>query len=66
MNNMEFWGEFETHITLRLHDQHVAALQEWGAGRGLKCIHILLNRGDHVSQPMLTRRSTGGLSGQLD
>lgn len=63
---MEFAGEFETHITVCLKDSNqVEALQAWGIDRGLKFIHIVLDRGIHVSQLMLTRHGTGGLSDQL-
>jgi hypothetical protein len=63
---VEYSGEFETHITVHLEDpQSIAALRVWGKGRGLKCIHIVLDRGVTVSQPMLTRRGRGTLSGEL-
>ena len=63
---MEFAGEFETHITLRLTAANeLFSLQEWGKKHGLKCLHIVLDRGTTVSQPMLTRRGHGILSGQL-
>jgi hypothetical protein len=63
---MELTGEFETHLTVRLdHPTRLEALECWGASRGLKCVHILLHRGVEPSQPMLTRRGTGTLSGEL-
>ncbi len=63
---MEFTGEFETHITVGLKDSNqFEALQAWGIARGLKFIHIVLDRGIHVSQLMLTRHGKGGLTDQL-
>lgn len=63
---MEFTGEFETHITVCLKDSNqFEALQAWGIDRGLKFIHIVLDRGIHVSQLMLTRHGKGGLTNQL-
>jgi hypothetical protein len=63
---MEFTGEFETHITIGLDDSDkVELLQQWGACHGLKCLHIVLDRGLTVSQPMLTRRAHGTLSKEL-
>lgn len=62
----EFAGEFETHITVRLGPQRgVEALREWAAEHGLKCLHIVLDRGVTPSQPMLTRRGQGDLAGEL-
>jgi hypothetical protein len=66
MPPMEFNGEFETHITVRLGQaDEVRALRAWGAKHDLKCLHILLDRGQCVSQPMLTRRGHGMLSTEL-
>jgi hypothetical protein len=66
MPPMEFNGEFETHITVRLGQaDEVCALRAWGAKHALKCLHILLDRGQCVSQPMLTRRGHGMLSTEL-
>jgi hypothetical protein len=63
---MDFAGEFETHLTVALTDveRDVAALRAWGAGRGLKCTHIVLARGRSASQPMLTREGRGTLAGE--
>src|SRR5689334_14773188 len=63
---MQFAGEFETHITVRLTGANrLAALRRWAADRGLKCLHIVLDRGESASQPMLTRRSRGELCTEL-
>src|SRR5688572_26800386 len=63
---MQFTGEFETHLTVRLADGQTAeALRAAPAARGLKCTHIVLARGRTASQPMLTRTGNGTLSEQL-
>jgi hypothetical protein len=66
---LEFAGEFETHLTVDLAGRDgegdLAALRAWGAARGMKCTHIVLARGQSVSQPMLTRQGRGGLTGEL-
>src|SRR5690349_9573198 len=63
---MEFTGDFETHITVGLPEaDDLKALQQWSVIHGLKCLHIVLDRGHTVSQPMLTRRGRGGLSREL-
>lgn len=60
---MEFAGEFETHLTVRLHDSPgIEALQHWATAHGLKCVHIVLDRGLSASQPMLTRHGAGTLA----
>jgi hypothetical protein len=62
----EFAGEFETHITVQLGAlQSNASVRDWGLRHGLKSLHIVLDRGDTVSQPMLTRRGQGVLSREL-
>jgi hypothetical protein len=66
MHDMEFTGEFETHLTISLDKTNrIEALQDWAAQHNLKCLHIVLDRGVTVSQPMLTRYGRGGLSGEL-
>jgi len=63
---MQFPGDFETHLTVRLADgQTVESLRAAPAARGLKCTHIVLARGRSASQPMLTRDGRGTLAGQL-
>lgn len=60
---MEYFGEMETHVTVRLKDAaDVNILHAWGAQRGLKCVHIVLAAGRTPSQPMLTRRRRGQAS----
>ncbi|GGV40210.1 hypothetical protein GCM10010182_75950 [Actinomadura cremea] len=56
---MDFAGDFETHVTVR---GDAGAVAEWAAARGVKFVHIVLERGRVVSQPMLTL----GCSGTLD
>jgi len=63
---MDFAGNFETHLTIGLDDTAgVEALRAWGEAHGLKCLHILLQRGASPSQPMLTRRGSGDLASEL-
>src|SRR5690242_13542138 len=60
---VEFAGELETHITVGLDaSESLAKLQEWATSQGLKCLHIILDRGATISQPMLTRHGQGTLS----
>ena len=59
---MDFAGEFETHLTVA---GHAADLREWAGRHGMKYLRIELDRGDHPSQPMLTRRASGTLAGEL-
>lgn len=61
-----FRGEFETHITVRLDgSRDIEALRRWGGEHGVKCLHIVLDRGVSASQPMLTRWGRGDLAGEL-
>jgi hypothetical protein len=62
---VEFEGEFETHITVRAEGPSVVdALRAWADRHGLKFHHIVLDRGLTPSQPMVSRRGRGGLSGE--
>ncbi len=62
----ELYGEFETHLTVNASSaEQVRALSLWAADRGVKCIHILLDRGATPSQPMLTYRDRGTFDAQL-
>lgn len=64
---MKFAGEFETHITVKLQDLNsIDRLQQWGIERNLKFLHILLERGTNISQPMLTRRGRGDFADELE
>jgi hypothetical protein len=60
---MKFIGEFETHISVEIDD--LDRLQRWCIDRDLKFLHIMLDRGEHQSQPMLTRRGRGDFDEQL-
>jgi hypothetical protein len=63
---VEFEGEFETHITVRVEGpSEVDALRAWAVDRQLKFHHIVLDRGLTPSQPMVSRRGVGSLSGEL-
>lgn len=63
---MEFAGDFETHITVQcLEGAGVEPIRIWGEERNLKFHHILLDRGQFASQPMLTRFGRGRLSDEL-
>ena len=50
---------FEYHITVSGDDAAAARLAAWAAERGVKFTHIVLARGETVSQPMLTVRADG-------
>jgi hypothetical protein len=50
-------GNFEFHITVSGDD--AARLAAWAGERGVKFTHIVLARGETVSQPMLTVRAEG-------
>ncbi|MFO0825308.1 MAG: hypothetical protein U0792_19665 [Gemmataceae bacterium] len=63
---MEFEGEFETHITIRVAEPaNINSLLEWAESRRLTFHHIVLDRGQTPSQPMIGRRGRGRLSGEL-
>jgi hypothetical protein len=63
---MEFTGELETHLTFCLQkEKTIEELRDWGAARGWKCLHIVLEQGEVCSQPMLTRRATGKLTDEI-
>ncbi|KUP97518.1 nucleotidyl transferase AbiEii/AbiGii toxin family protein [Thermobifida cellulosilytica] len=58
-------GEFETHLTVSpLSGGDEQELERWAAGRGLKYTRILLDRGRHADQPMLTFTASGSLEEQ--
>lgn len=64
--HMQFAGDFESHITVSLGvPEGLAELQMLSRTWGLKCLHILLERGRTPSQPMLSRRSCGTLTSEL-
>lgn len=63
---MEFAGDLETHLTVATHQANASdALRRFADLHGLKYLHIMLDRGQTVSQPMLTRHARGGLSNEL-
>lgn len=62
----ELSGQFETHVTVQLVDAgRLETLQHWAGHHGLKCVHIILDRGVCSSQPMLTRWNSGLLSSEI-
>lgn len=53
-------GEFETHITVDLpHERDLPRFRKACKNNGVKCVHIVLDRGEHVSQPMATYHESG-------
>ncbi|PMR60013.1 hypothetical protein C1A38_16465 [Verrucosispora sp. ts21] len=58
----EVSGDFEIHITAHVHQ--VEMLRTFASERGLKFVHIVLDRGACVSQPMLTLSGRGTLTEQ--
>jgi len=52
-------SEFEYHVTVSGDEAAAARLAAWAAERGVKFTHIVLARGETVSQPMLTARADG-------
>ena len=56
---MDVEGDFEFHITVSGDEAAAAGLAAWAGQRGVKFTHIVLARGETVSQPMLTVRSKG-------
>lgn len=62
----EFAGDLETHLTVAAQSAAAGdALLRFANLHGLKYLHIVLDRGQTVSQPMLTRGGRGVLSGEL-
>lgn len=55
-------GDFEIHITAHAH--HAEKLSAFAAEHGVKFLHIVLDRGAYVSQPMLTLVGQGTLTEQ--
>ncbi|MEW6736985.1 MAG: hypothetical protein AB1489_37195 [Acidobacteriota bacterium] len=61
-----FTGDFETHITVSLNNEDkITALQRWGIDHGLSFLHIVLERGKTISQPMLTLHGQGDFDNEL-
>ncbi|MDB5338804.1 MAG: hypothetical protein JWN70_4423 [Planctomycetaceae bacterium] len=64
---MEYAGDLETHLTVEsVPADRIAVLRRFAELQGLKCLHIVLDRGHSVSQPMLTRHGQGVLSSELE
>jgi hypothetical protein len=58
----EVSGDFEIHITV--HAGYAETLESFAATHGMKFVHILLDRGTYVSQPMVTLPGRGTLADQ--
>ncbi|GGR87384.1 hypothetical protein GCM10010169_34540 [Micromonospora fulviviridis] len=58
----EVSGDFEIHITA--HAYHAEKLSAFATQHGVKFVHIVLDRGAYVSQPMLTLTGRGTLAEQ--
>ncbi|MEV4500351.1 hypothetical protein AB0J84_32260, partial [Micromonospora arborensis] len=61
---LEVSGDFEIHITAD--GSQAEKLQAFASDHGVKFVHILLDRGASVSQPMLTLTGRGTLTEQQD
>jgi hypothetical protein len=61
---VEFAGAFETHLTV-LGTSCNEQLAHWSMHRGWKFLHIVLERGAILTQPMMSYRSQGKLTEQL-
>ena len=57
-------GDFEIHITA--YASQAEKLRAFASEHGVKFVHIVLDRGAHVSQPMLTLSGRGTLTEQQD
>lgn len=53
---LNYGGHFEVHLTVRAAGPALAAFRTWSEGAGCKCVHIVLDRGTQVEQPMATWR----------
>ncbi|WP_431883552.1 nucleotidyl transferase AbiEii/AbiGii toxin family protein [Micromonospora gifhornensis] len=60
----EVSGDFEIHITV--HAGKAEELRTFAGERGVKFVHIVLDRGAYASQPMLTLSGRGTLTEQRD
>jgi hypothetical protein len=60
----QFEGPLETHLTVAA-TVDPDALERFAQRHNLRFAHIVLPRGAHPSQPMLTRRARGTLAGEL-
>ncbi|MFJ8582549.1 nucleotidyl transferase AbiEii/AbiGii toxin family protein [Micromonospora sp. NPDC093277] len=57
-------GDFEVHITA--YERHAGKLADFAEKHGLKYTHVVLDRGQRPSQPMLTLVGSGSLEQQRD
>jgi hypothetical protein len=56
----EYRGDFEVHLTVRVAaPAPLVRFQDWCRQQQCKCVRILLDRGQHVEQPMATWRRQG-------
>lgn len=64
----DYRGTFEVHVTVHVpREEYLGRFRDWCAKRGLKCVHIVLSRGEQVRQPMATwRRGDTVLPAVLD
>ena len=63
---MDLSEQLETHITVCLDKDHdLETLKAFGENHQLKCLHIVLDRGQTASQPMLSRRGSQSLPIEL-
>lgn len=63
---MEVTGELHVHITVDVGGGDVSVLSAWAEERGLHVTHIVLDRGETPSQPMLTWFVRGAVSARLE
>jgi hypothetical protein len=63
---MDFAGDFETHLTVAIEEEATDRVSAWAAQRGLKFSQILLDRGSHASQPMVTSTGHGLFAEQME
>ena len=53
----EYSGDFEAHLTVAVENPSgLEVFRKWCEQRQLKCVRIVLSRGEHVEQPMATWR----------
>jgi len=59
-------GAFQTHVTLDVDQSRFPDVAAFASSHALKFTHIVLPRGQYLSQPMLTRRGTGTMTSELE
>ena len=65
-SSRQYRGAFETHVTIEVDQSKFPDVTAFALSHALKFTHIVLPRGQHPSQPMLTRRGTGTMASELD